>query len=522
MNDKIKVLDLFGGIGGFRLGLEKASDRFEIVEYVEKDEYAVKSYNNIFGENHDTKDATELKAEELPDFDVLCAGFPCQSFSIAGKRGGFEDTRGTLFFEIARIAKRKLPKILLLENVKGLLNHANGKTFNTILQTLHELGYSIEWQVLNSKYHGVPQNRERVFIIGHLGEKPERKIFPFRREDERDSGENGGIRELNAEGLNVTGDGASYCIDSNYFKGTSPGDIGSGRRTQIIDWSIYQPKVINHQMRPEDRPSIQKENQSGGSGLLYNSEYSYTISKSPHYLTSTEPIGIDDYNGNLTGDQVGAVRQTCASSAPRNGVKLAEVQLPENLVLDDTQDFGESGSRVYEDFTPTLRSERHGLKLANSFGTRVRVRRLTPRECWRLQGFPDWAFDRAKGAGISDTQLYKQAGNAVTVNVIHDIGERLVQIFPEKENNARCKSTMKNSTYVVFDISTGDTRTRKTKPKKDKVKPTEVVLKAELSPVEYTEESEETEPEVVEDSDKDEATEESDDSNVILGSDEDE
>ena len=127
----------------------------------------------------DTRDITTVNASEIPDHDLLCAGFPCQSFSIAGKRKGFEDTRGTMFFEIARILSEKRPRYLLLENVKGLLSHDKGKTFQTIIGVLSDLGYRVEWQVLNSKHFGVPQNRERVFIVGHLGGGSGRKVFPI-------------------------------------------------------------------------------------------------------------------------------------------------------------------------------------------------------------------------------------------------------------------------------------------------------------------------------------------------------
>ena len=140
--------------------------------YYEFDKYAVKTYNKNFKTNWKPTDITKLHASEVPQHDLLCAGFPCQSFSIAGKRKGFEDTRGTLFFDICRIAKHHRTPLLFLENVKGLLSHDEGLTFRTILQTLSELGYSIKWEVLNSKHFGVPQNRERVFIIGHLGGFP--------------------------------------------------------------------------------------------------------------------------------------------------------------------------------------------------------------------------------------------------------------------------------------------------------------------------------------------------------------
>jgi len=281
-----KVCDMFGGIGGFRIGLKKSNLDTKVVEYIEKDEYAVKSYNAIFKEKHDPRDATQIKPETLEDFDILTAGFPCQSFSTAGNRGGFEDTRGTLFFEIARIAEEKLPKILLLENVKGLLSHADGETFRTIIQTLDELGYDLQWQVLNSKYHGVPQNRERVFIIGNRRGESRPEVFPFGQKTER--------------------------------------------------------------------------------------------SKEEHQKQSLNPI--DDYNGNYT-ECFGSVRPTCSSKAPRNAVKI----------------------------------EHDG-----------EVRALTPKECWRLQGFPDSAFEKAEEIN-GDTQLYKQAGNAVTTNVVEGIGDGLAE-----------------------------------------------------------------------------------------------
>jgi len=144
----------------------------------EIDKYARTIYARHFPGVKIHEDATKIRAEEIPDFEILVAGFPCQAFSIAGRRLGFEESRGTLFYEIARIAKQKRPRFLLLENVIGLLNHDNGRTFANILAALDESGSDAEWQVLNSKYF-VPQNRERVFIIGHLREKTSPEIFPI-------------------------------------------------------------------------------------------------------------------------------------------------------------------------------------------------------------------------------------------------------------------------------------------------------------------------------------------------------
>ena len=179
MPKAITYIDLFSGIGGFREGLSRAGG-FVCVGHCEIDKYADQSYRALF----DTKgewfreDVREADPDEMPDFDLLCGGFPCQSFSIAGHRGGFADPRGTLFFEIARLTAAKRPAYLLLENVPGLLNHDGGRTFAAILHTLDGLGYGVEWQVLNSAAFNLAQTRKRVYIIGHRRPECAGKIFP--------------------------------------------------------------------------------------------------------------------------------------------------------------------------------------------------------------------------------------------------------------------------------------------------------------------------------------------------------
>ena len=171
---------MFSGIGGFRAGLDRVGG-FKCVGHCEIDKYAEASYRAI----HDVRkeevfytDAREIRPEELPEFELICAGFPCQSFSVAGRRAGFGDARGTLFFEIARLAEAKRPKYLLLENVPGLISHDGGRTFAKILGTLSDLGYGIEWSVLNSKHFGVPQSRKRLFIICYLDPRCAGQILP--------------------------------------------------------------------------------------------------------------------------------------------------------------------------------------------------------------------------------------------------------------------------------------------------------------------------------------------------------
>lgn len=154
------------------------------IGFSEVDKYAIKTYQKHFPNHKNYGDITKIKERTLPDFDIFIGGFPCQSFSIAGKRKGFEDTRGTLFFDIARIVKYKKPKIILLENVKGLLSHDGGRTIKTIFSTLAKLGYDLQWQVLNSKDFGVPQNRERIYIVGHLRGTCRPEVFPIYAGDE--------------------------------------------------------------------------------------------------------------------------------------------------------------------------------------------------------------------------------------------------------------------------------------------------------------------------------------------------
>lgn len=194
---EVKFLDLFSGIGGFRLGLQRAGH--EPVGWVEIDKFARKSYQAMYDTTDEwtAADINKVTDEEWREFngtvELIAGGFPCQSFSIAGKREGFlNKTKGTLFFEVARAVKQIKPRFVFLENVKGLLNHDKGDTFRTILSTFDELGYDVQWRVLNSKDFGVPQNRERVYIIGHLRGDSGREVFSI-------FGEDGSVNQANVK-----------------------------------------------------------------------------------------------------------------------------------------------------------------------------------------------------------------------------------------------------------------------------------------------------------------------------------
>lgn len=305
----IKYFSMFSGIGGFELGLEAASKttntNFECVGYSEIDKHAIQTYERHF--NHEPYgDATIINPATIPNIDLLVGGFPCQAFSIAGKRKGFADTRGTLFFDIARILNHHKPKHFILENVKGLLSHAGGATFRTIITTLDELGYCVEWALLNSKNYGVPQSRERVYLVGHFGGPPEREVF-------------------------------SPVGPSNPHS-----TVGKSTETAVAR-------------------TLTAGGNSGGnhSGM-----------------TILELTGARSQSQRLY-DPAGISPTISTGGASTGGSEVPKIHVP------------------------------------------PRIRRLTPTEFERLQGFPDgWTVG-------SDTQRYKQLGNAVTTNVVQAITERL-------------------------------------------------------------------------------------------------
>lgn len=364
----MNFLDLFAGIGGFRMGMERAGHH--CVGYVEIDKFARQSYEAIYDTTGEwtAHDITQAENKDWRQFkgrvDVICGGFPCQSFSIAGKRKGFADeTRGTLFFEIARAAKEIKPSYLFLENVKGLLNHDKGRTFRTVIQTLDELGYDAEWQLCNSKNFGVPQNRERIIIIGHLRGASTREVF-------FDAGEDGQVTSSNE--IKVVGNTSN----TGYGSGDVLDSDGISTTLTATDYKHVKQIAVKQIGNISDSKSF------GGNpqvGRVYDPE-----GLSPTLNTMTgggrEPKIIQRARGNNSGG--------------------------------------------FHDIAPTLTVNSYSENNLLDIGT-YRIRKLTPRECWRLQGFPDWAFDKAKNAGISNSQLYKQAGNSVTVPLMEFIANRL-------------------------------------------------------------------------------------------------
>ena len=384
----MKFLDLFAGIGGFRLGMESAGH--ECIGFCEIDKFARASYKAIHDtegeiELHDITRVTDDEVRAIGAVDVICGGFPCQAFSIAGARRGFEDTRGTLFFEIARFASILKPKYLFLENVKGLLNHDKGNTFETILSALDELGYDVEWQVLNSKNFGVPQNRERVFIIGHLRGQRTRNVFPIVGENAKSDNQQSKIEIVgNTKSPNGTRKGTgSVVYNSNGLVGTLLArDYKELKQiaipNEIKKFGVLQPNFNQSGVVYETDGIAPTIRCYGGGGL----EPKIRVKEATNQGYAEAEVG----------DSINLSHPNSKTRRGRVGKQIANTLLT-----------GESQGVVEPDF---------------------RIRKLTPRECWRLQGFPDWAFDKAQEVN-SNSQLYKQAGNSVTVNVIAAIAERL-------------------------------------------------------------------------------------------------
>ncbi len=327
----LKSIDLFAGIGGIRLGFEQAfGEELKTVFVSEWDEYAQKTYKANFDDDFEiTGDITKISEDDIPDFDICLAGFPCQAFSLAGQRKGFADdykgmSRGTLFFDVARICEKKKPKVIFCENVKGLTIHDKGRTFDIIKNTLREIGYTPFEHILNSKDFGVPQNRERIYIVAFRNDiAPQKFIFPTPTDSSKR------IRDI-LEGP----------VPAKYYLS-----------------ECYMQTLRDHKARHAAK----------GHGFGY------------------EIRDWDDVAGAIVCGGMGRER---------------------NLIIDTRQ----------TDLTPTT----HIKGEINKEG----VRKMTPREWARLQGFPD-SFKLV----LADVHLYKQFGNSVTVPVIRAIAEKVKEVL---------------------------------------------------------------------------------------------
>lgn len=375
----MKFIDFFSGIGGFHTGLEKAG--MKCIGWCEFDKFAQASYRAMYDTDNlwFGDDVTKVKGKDLPKADLWTFGFPCQDISIAGNQKGIKKgTRSGLFYEIMRLldeCKENKPKWLMCENVKNLLSIDGGGGFLNVVGEMAERGYSIEWGVYNSKNYGVPQNRERVYIVGYFGKERSGKLLPNPRE-------------------NTT---------------TLKQIVGGSQGMRV-----YDPKGT----------SCTLSAQGGGMGAKTGL---YTVTESGVYSLGNVTAYKNDYtvhaNGiarTLMACSYKHVPQVAIKNATKQGYSMEEVGDGIDLAYPESET---RRGRVQPQQSNTLTTSDNLGVLVN--GEPIMIRKLTPKECWRLQGFSDAQYEKAAAVN-SNSQLYKQAGNAVTVNVVEEIGRHIM------------------------------------------------------------------------------------------------
>lgn len=457
----MKFLDFFAGIGGFRRGMELAGH--ECVGFCEYDKFAYGSYVSMHllteeqrerfmnmpknkrikeigkeeyrnGEWY-ARDIREIRADHVPRADCWCFGFPCQDISVAGKQLGFRGERSSLFFSVMRIIQdtkeEDRPTYLFIENVKNLLSVNGGTDFLKLLIALDEAGYDAEWQVLNSSDFGVPQNRERVFIVGHHRGKCRHEVFPVYGTDGKNHVEQ--VRDKPpcfvdmSYGSGGAGSDKAYCLMSRYYKGMSSrkkettGVMVEGRINSSQDGKIFglegysqclssgnnnQPKVICPVLTPD-----RAEKRQNGRRFKENGEDMFTLTGQDRHgiMLSVKEATKKGYSMANVGDSINLSIPNSKTRRGRVGKGIA-----------NTLDTG-CNQGVVTALKQT--DENIGCIWNEEYGCYVCIRKLTPKECFRLQGWEDIYFERAEMVN-SDSQLYKQAGNGVTVNVIEAIARR--------------------------------------------------------------------------------------------------
>ena len=419
----MKFIDMFAGIGGFRSGLEKAGH--ECAGYIEWDKYARESYQAIYNTEgeYTAHDIKEVKGIELPEADIWTFGSPCQDISIAGKQKGIvKGERSSMFFEVIRLLKerirgeKKIPAYLIMENVKALLSSNGGWDFARVIIEMDQVGYDVEWAVLNSS-DVVPQSRERVYIIGHLRGTSTRQVFPIQRQ--------GTDLVRTSPKIVVVGNTSSTDYKSQNV-------ISSNGISPTLTATDYKhPKQVA--VRQVGNIVKHKGFSNPQRGRIYSANgLSPTLNTvqggglEPKVLIERPLKGLTK-NGWHFEQNVFSKNSIAATLKAGGGSGNIPKIVCKPCLTPDRTNKRQNGRRFKENGDPefTLTSQdKHGVLIGD--GKSIAIRKLTPRECWRLQGFSDEQFDKAKNAGVSNSQLYKQAGNAVTVDVVEQIGKRLV------------------------------------------------------------------------------------------------
>ena len=437
---RLTFLDICSGIGGFRLGLEWAGHK--CIGYCEYDKFARASYEAMYDTEGEWKayDVTELKPGDIPYADIWCYGFPCQDISIAGKQRGLRGKRSGIYYSIIDLIKGKeegdKPTYLLVENVKNLLSVNAGFDFAAVLSEMDEAGYDVRWQVLNSKDFGVPQNRERVFLIAVLRSRGGREILPVTGEDggalKEVIGGMQGYRVYDPSGVSVSiganggGMGAKtglYCVGDaepggrifvdqtlNHPKVTETARcLVSCYTGSLINWRAVNSGVLETNYVQEARAVLtpdRMEKRQNGRRMKEAGEPMFTLT-------------VQDQHGVYLPEEVSGDADTALPV--RNGTKQGyDLAYPGDGVCLSYPKSESRRGRVGKGCSQTLDT-------GCMMGTVTKcgkIRRLTPRECFRLQGFPDELYERAAAVN-SETQLYKQAGNAVTATVAYAVAMAL-------------------------------------------------------------------------------------------------
>lgn len=451
----MKVLSLFSGIGAFEKALERKGIDFELVNYCEFDKYASKSYSLIHNvsETMNLGDITKVNISELKSYsaDLITYGFPCQDISNAGKQRGFEYdgqlTRSGLFFYASKIIGRVKPKVAICENVKALTSKRFTKEFDVVLSTLEDMGYKNYWQVLNAKDYGIPQNRERVFIVSVRNDIDKKYTFPTpiklelrlkdileKEVDEKyylsDKMLNGFLKHNENHEEKGTGfkwkprdiDGVASCLRAN--AALAPTDNTIEIKPERIG-GIFDTEKSTHQAgsiwdKEKISPTIDTAQGGYRQPLVFVPE---ATKKGYAEAVDGDSINLEQPNSKTRRGRVGrGVAQTLTTSCNQ------EVIEPNIEVIGNYSPSNHDASRIVHcnGIAPTVK-ENHGTVTATNIG--LRIRKLTPKECFRLMGFDDNDVDILVENKISNTQLYKQAGNSIVVNVLEAIFENLKDIL---------------------------------------------------------------------------------------------
>lgn len=436
---KLRVMSLFSGIGAFEAALRNIGVDYELIGFSEIDKYAIKSYCAIHNvdEQCNFGDVSKIDKKTLPDFDLLVGGSPCQSFSVAGHRKGFEDTRGTLFFQYIETLKEKQPKLFVFENVKGLINHDKGNTLNIMTEAFSEVGYRIDLNLLNSKFFNVPQNRERLYIIGIREDliKNEDWSLDVKRKDILQKGKQR-LADLDIKSFNFRWPVQSAAtkrlkdlleeyVDEKYY-------LNEDKTNSLIkELSTNRP---NENLTVEQVGNINPSG-NGMNGNVYNS-----TGLSPTITTNKGEglkIAVEYSRKSGLGREL-AISHTLSASdwrgLNRNQKQNAVVEV-RPVLTPERGEKRQNGRRFKDDGEPAFTVntiDKHGVAIGEY--PKYQIRRLTPLECFRLQAFDDEDFEKAFAAGISNSQLYKQAGNSITVTVLESIFKELIHTYNNKES----------------------------------------------------------------------------------------